>query len=43
MIDPIFQTIEMPGGKVLVSGSPDNLILEGSVETVFTGKYQLQG
>lgn len=31
------QTIEMPGGEVTVSGSPDNLILEGSVETVFTG------
>lgn len=31
------QTIEMPGGEVKVSGSPDNLILEGSVETVFTG------
>jgi len=36
------QTIEMPGGKVLVSGSPDNIILEGNVETVFIGKYQLQ-
>jgi len=35
------QTIEMPGGKVLVSGSPDNLILEGSVETIFIGEYQL--
>ncbi len=32
------QTIEMPGGKVRVSGSPDNLILEGTVETVFTGE-----
>lgn len=32
------QTIEMPGGEVTVSGSPDNLILEGSVETVFTGE-----
>lgn len=31
------QTIEMPGGEVTVSGSPDNLILEGSVETVFVG------
>lgn len=33
------QTIEMPGGKVTVSGSPDNLILEGTVETVFTGEF----
>jgi len=33
------QTIEMPGGKVVVSGSPDNLILEGSVAIVFTGLY----
>jgi len=32
------QSIEMPGGEVIVSGSPENLILEGSVETVFTGK-----
>jgi len=35
------QTIEMPGGTVLVSGTADNLILEGSVETVFIGEYQL--
>jgi len=27
----------MPGGEVTVSGSADNLILEGTVETVFTG------
>ncbi|MDQ6955121.1 MAG: diaminopimelate epimerase [Mariprofundaceae bacterium] len=33
------QTIEMPGGKVLISGSSDNLILEGGVRTVFTGLY----
>jgi len=33
------QTIEMSGGKVMVSGSPDNLILEGAVETVFTGSF----
>jgi diaminopimelate epimerase len=33
------QTIEMPGGEVTVSGSPDNLILEGPVQTVFTGNY----
>jgi len=36
------QTIEMPGGTVLVSGSPENLTLEGTVETVFTGEYQLR-
>jgi len=36
------QTIEMPGGTVLVSGSPENLTLEGIVETVFTGEYQLR-
>ncbi|MDT8376290.1 MAG: diaminopimelate epimerase [Mariprofundaceae bacterium] len=35
------QTIEMPGGEVTVSGSPDNLILEGSVETVFTGDFNI--
>jgi len=35
------QTIEMPGGKVLVSGTTDNLILEGTVATVFTGQYAL--
>jgi len=35
------QSIEMPGGTVLVSGTPDNLILEGAVDTVFTGQYQL--
>jgi len=33
------QRIEMPGGNVLVSGTPDNIILEGSVTTVFTGQY----
>ena len=31
------QTIEMPGGEVTISGSPDNLILEGSVGIVFAG------
>jgi len=36
------QTIEMPGGKVLVSGTADNLMLEGSVVTVFNGEYQLR-
>lgn len=35
------QTIEMPGGTVKVSGSTENLILEGSVETVFSGEFQL--
>ncbi|HKI61960.1 MAG TPA: diaminopimelate epimerase [Mariprofundaceae bacterium] len=35
------QTIEMPGGEVVVSGSPDSLILEGEVQHVFSGKYQL--
>jgi diaminopimelate epimerase len=35
------QTIEMPGGEVTVSGSPDNLILEGTVETVFVGELNL--
>lgn len=33
------QSIEMPGGEVVVSGTPDNMILEGSVDTVFTGSY----
>jgi len=35
------QTIEMPGGEVTVSGSPGNLILEGSVSTVFVGELNL--
>lgn len=35
------QTIEMPGGEVTVSGSPDNLILEGGVETVFVGELSI--
>ena len=35
------QTIEMPGGEVKVSGPPENLILEGSVETLFTGEFRL--
>jgi len=35
------QTIEMPGGEVTVSGSPDNLILEGTVESVFSGEFNL--
>jgi len=33
------QTIEMPGGEVTVSGTPDNLILEGEVQPVFSGVY----
>jgi len=33
------QTIEMPGGEVTVSGTPGNLILEGSVQHVFSGIY----
>lgn len=33
------QIIEMPGGEVTVSGSPDNLILEGSVQLVFKGEF----
>jgi len=32
------QNIEMPGGEVKVSGSMDNLILAGSVTTVFRGE-----
>lgn len=35
------QTIEMPGGEVTVSGTPENMILEGSVETVFTGDFNI--
>jgi len=34
-------TIEMPGGEVIVSGSPDSLVLEGGVATVYTGTYFL--
>lgn len=37
------QTIEMPGGEVLVSGTPENLILEGTVKTVFKGEYAFEG
>jgi len=33
------QTIEMPGGTVRVSGSVQNIVLEGAVVTVFTGYY----
>lgn len=36
------QTIEMPGGEVTVSGVPENLILEGQVQHVFSGEYQLR-
>jgi len=35
------QTIEMPGGEVKVSGSMENMILEGSVMTVFSGNLSL--
>jgi len=36
------QTIEMPGGEVTVSGTPDNLILEGEVQHVFSGRYRFK-
>jgi len=36
------QTIEMPGGKVIVSGDLEHVILEGSVATAFTGHYDWQ-
>ena len=35
------QSIEMPGGTVWVSGSPEHMILEGEVACVFTGQYTL--
>lgn len=35
------QTIEMPGGVVTVSGSIENMILEGTVETIFSGHYHI--
>jgi len=35
------QHIHMPGGKVTVSGSPDNVCLEGPVNFIYEGKYQL--
>ncbi len=34
-------TIEMPGGTVTVSGTPDNLILEGEVSKTFEGVFTL--
>jgi len=34
-------TIEMPGGTVTVSGSPDNLILDGEVSKTFEGVFTL--
>lgn len=34
-------TIEMPGGTVTVSGTPDNLILEGTVNKTFEGIFSL--
>ncbi len=33
--------IEMPGGEVIVSGTPENLILEGPVHTTFSGRFTL--
>jgi len=36
------QTIEMPGGAVTVSGSPDNMILEGAVNQTFEGVYSFE-
>jgi len=33
------QTIHMPGGDVIVSGTLDSVILEGPVSLVFTGEY----
>jgi len=33
--------IEMPGGVVTVSGTPENLILEGSVNQTFSGFFSL--
>jgi len=33
--------IHMPGGRVYVSGTPDDLILEGEVCHVFSGEYAL--
>ncbi len=32
-------SIEMPGGTVTVSGTPDNLILEGTVKQTFSGTF----
>jgi len=32
-------TIEMPGGTVTVSGTPDNLILDGEVKQTFSGTF----
>jgi diaminopimelate epimerase len=37
------QTIEMPGGTVTVSGSLDNMVLEGTVSQTFEGIYSLEG
>jgi len=34
-------TIEMPGGTVTVSGTPDNLILDGEVSKTFEGVFSL--
>jgi diaminopimelate epimerase len=37
------QTIEMPGGTVTVSGSLDNMVLEGTVSQTFEGLYSREG
>lgn len=36
-------TVEMPGGKVTVSGSSENVILEGVVRKTFEGVFSLGG
>jgi len=35
------QIIHMPGGDVVVSGTPDSIILEGTVSFVFAGEYRI--
>ncbi|ATX82569.1 diaminopimelate epimerase [Mariprofundus ferrinatatus] len=35
--------IEMPGGEVIVSGSIDNVILEGIVSKTFEGQFSIDG
>ncbi len=35
------QTIHMSGGHVVVSGTPDSVVLEGTVSLVFTGEYHI--
>ncbi|MBF0281543.1 MAG: diaminopimelate epimerase [Zetaproteobacteria bacterium] len=36
------QTIEMPGGQVVVSGTPKMMLLEGAVSRVFTGEFEIK-